>query len=380
MSKKILTALLIISSLSLTHCNEQGALFDPIGNSFSAPIAVAVDTAKNRAYVVNSNNNYAFTNATLSILDLTSPASPALLSNTSNPISIPNYSAQIYLDPATSQVYIPNRLSDNNNDTADSLLRINLDESSSSFATINTFSVGDNPFGVACCDGSGRLYVVNTGGTVNVYNPADLSTSVQISLAVTLSSGAASGASSTEVALLGSQAFVTNQAGRIYVLNTSDVGDTSKNPVDYVITNTGFTKGIATDGTLIYAVDGTGGASVLRIINPATLTPISPDTSSISEVDVSTIQTTTVALGNDPNEVIIFNAKAYVTNRGDDTVSVIDLSTNTVTTTIAAGDEPFGMAAFTSGGNNYLYVTNLVGNSISIIDLATNSVAATFAP
>lgn len=370
---------LLISSLIFTHCT--GTLFEEIGTHLAAPIAIAVDTANLRAYVVNSNNNVEFTGTTLSVLDLSDPAAPILLDHPVNPIGIPDFSGQIYLDAATKLAYVPNRLSDNNDDTNDVLLRIHLDEAAGDFGTIDEFPGGENPFGIACCDLSGRIYVAATGGALHVFNPADLSTSIQISLEIVLGDGSLfSGANSTEVVLLGDRAFVTNRGGRIYVINTAEVGDTSKNPIDYTILNVGDARGIATDGTSLFMVDGTEDGEVLRILDPSSLTPIDPDTASISEIDVSTVQTATVSLGNNPNEIVVFKGKTYVTNQDDDTVSVIDLATNTLTATVSVGDEPFGLAAFTIGSTDYLYVTNLISNSISIIDLSTNTVVSTFAP
>ncbi|MBI3540773.1 MAG: hypothetical protein HY073_01310, partial [Deltaproteobacteria bacterium] len=163
------------------------------------------------------------------------------------------------------------------------------------------------------------------------------------------------------------QAFITNRSGRIYGINTAEVGDTSKNPIDYMMTVTGGAdlRGIATDGVSLFVVDATNGAPVLRVVNPATLTLVSPDAPSFSEVDISTIQTAAVSVGTNPNEVVVFKGKAYVSNQDDGSVTVIDTTSNTVTATIAVGSQPFGMNAFTVGVTDYLYVTNLKSNSIS---------------
>lgn len=67
---------------------------------------------------------------------------------------------------------------------------------------------------------------------------------------------------------------------------------------------------------------------------------------------------------------------AYATNF-DDTVSVINVATNTVIATILAGDTPFGVI-FTPDGSR-AYVTNLFDSTISIIDTASNTVVATVA-
>lgn len=365
--------------LGITQCTS--TIFKDLGTHLAAPIAVAVNPAKLRAYVVNSNNNEEFTGASLSILDITNPASPTLLGRSGHPISIDNFSGQIYLDAAAGRLFTPNRLSSTVGVVNDRLLKITIDEAASSFGSVETITVGENPFGVACCDASGRIYVVNTGGTLQVLNPTTLASSVQVSLRVTLKSGElVTGLNSNEVVLLKTQGFVTNRTGRIYVVNTGEVGDTSKNPIDLMILNAGDARGIATDGTSLFVVDGTAKAGLLRIINPATLTPVSPDTSAVSEVDVATIQTGTVAVGEDPNEVVVFKGKAYVSNRGSNSVSAIDIASKTVTATIAVGSEPFGLAAFTVGTSDFLYVTNLVSNSISVINLANNTVVATFAP
>lgn len=365
-----------------TGTNCTGTVFTGLGTHLAAPISVAVDVARNRAYVVNSNERVEFDGASLSVLDISAPTAPTLVSISGNPVSIDNFSGQVYFDTTNLAAYVSNRLSSDRLDTTDSVLKINLDEGSGSFGSVTSNNSGDNPFGVACCDATNRVYTVSSGGTVEAYQKSDLSYA-QLSLAVTLSTGDVSGASSTEIAFDsgGTLAFVTNRGGRIYVLNTGEIGDTTKNPVDYVVTNVGEPRGAAFSTPNLTLVDGTSGAAVLRVIDTTTLTPLSPDTSGITEVDASSIQSTTVPLGNDPNEIVIHNGKAYVTNRGDDTVSVVDLSNLSATpTTITVGDEPFGLAAFTSGADNFLYVTNLASNNLSIINLATNAVVATFTP
>jgi YVTN family beta-propeller protein len=65
---------------------------------------------------------------------------------------------------------------------------------------------------------------------------------------------------------------------------------------------------------------------------------------------------------------------AYIPNYDDNTVSVIDLVTNTVTTTIPAGNAPFAVA---TSPLNKVYITNALENSVSVLDAATNSVMST---
>src|ERR1700752_3015149 len=65
---------------------------------------------------------------------------------------------------------------------------------------------------------------------------------------------------------------------------------------------------------------------------------------------------------------------AYIPNYNDNTVSVIDLATNTVTTTIPVGAAPFSVA---TSPLNRVYIGNAVGGFISVIDANTNTVMST---
>ncbi|HEX5036956.1 MAG TPA: hypothetical protein VFX30_07330 [bacterium] len=366
---------------------DDGILFKEIGLELAAPIAVAVDTAKRRAYVVNSNNNVEFTSTTFSVLDLTDPANPALLDHANNPFPQPQFSGQIYLDAAAGKAYVTNRESDNADDHVDALLSINIDEASADFGSIESFTAGENPFGIACCDAQGRLYVVNSGGegdgALLAYNPADLSTFVQISLEVNSSDhGSFSGEESEEVVLLGNRAFVTSRFGNVYVINTDEVGDGSKNPIDAVIFNDddGEYRGIATDGTFLYVADADRDVEAVRVLDPSLVPVVDPDVALINELDIAEVQVGAFEVGDEPNEVAAYNGRVYVSNRLDDTVSVIDTAANSVIATVPVGEEPYGITPFTMDGIDYVYVTNLRSNSISIIDPATNTVIRTFQP
>ncbi|MHC4230889.1 MAG: YncE family protein, partial [Planctomycetota bacterium] len=75
--------------------------------------------------------------------------------------------------------------------------------------------------------------------------------------------------------------------------------------------------------------------------------------------------------GHHPTDVAFSpdGTRVYVSNRLDDTVSVIDVSSREVTATIIVGDEPHGLLTNTSG--KYLYVLNTSSDSISVIDTTT---------
>src|SRR5215467_14560911 len=67
---------------------------------------------------------------------------------------------------------------------------------------------------------------------------------------------------------------------------------------------------------------------------------------------------------------------AYITNIGDNTVSVIDTATNTVIgSPIPVGLAPLGVAVTPDGSK--VYVANSGAATVSVIDTATNTVSAT---
>ena len=68
--------------------------------------------------------------------------------------------------------------------------------------------------------------------------------------------------------------------------------------------------------------------------------------------------------------------KAYVANGDDDEVTVINVATKAIITTIAVGDNPVG--AWT-GSNGKMFVDNEDGQSISVINVATDMVEETIA-
>jgi YVTN family beta-propeller protein len=68
---------------------------------------------------------------------------------------------------------------------------------------------------------------------------------------------------------------------------------------------------------------------------------------------------------------------AYVTNKRDNTVSIIDTVTNTVAATVAMAIDPEGVAVSRDG--KFVYVANVGSDNVSVISTASNTVAATVA-
>jgi YVTN family beta-propeller protein len=85
----------------------------------------------------------------------------------------------------------------------------------------------------------------------------------------------------------------------------------------------------------------------------------------------------TVTVGTDPYSVAInrLGTIAYVSNNQSNSVSVINLATNTVTNTITVGSNPVSLRLNPSG--SFLYVANYGSNNVDVINTTTNTVSNT---
>jgi YVTN family beta-propeller protein len=63
---------------------------------------------------------------------------------------------------------------------------------------------------------------------------------------------------------------------------------------------------------------------------------------------------------------------AYIINYGSNNVSVINTTTNNVTTNVTVGTNPYGIAIAPAGLK--VYVANQAANTVSVIDTTTNTV------
>ena len=76
-----------------------------------------------------------------------------------------------------------------------------------------------------------------------------------------------------------------------------------------------------------------------------------------------------ISVGDHPAHVVASRDSrlAFVTNAGDDTISVVDLVRRQVVTTIGTGRYPHGLRLSPDGGE--LYVANVLDGSVSVIDV-----------
>ena len=102
----------------------------------------------------------------------------------------------------------------------------------------------------------------------------------------------------------------------------------------------------------------------------------------VSVIDIATNTVAiTIPVGDRPTKVAITpdGTHAYVPQYSSTgIVSVIDTSTNTVVATVAVGDHPSGVAITPDGSR--AYVANTLADSISVIDTTTNTVVGSPVP
>lgn len=203
---------------------------------------------------------------------------------------------------------------------------------------------------IAFSPDSSRAYVTHFGQ--NYVSVIDTTTN---SVIANITAG--SGTYSVAVSPDGSHAYVTNEFS-----GTVSVIDTATNSV-VATTNVGSTPtGIAVspDGTHVYVNNDESGT--VSVIDPT------------SNTVAATINVGAGLFG------IVFSpdgSHAYVA-RGAAGISVIDTATNSVTASFNAGPEALGVAISPDG--THLYVSNFyASNTVTVVDLATDTIDATIA-
>ena len=158
------------------------------------------------------------------------------------------------------------------------------------------------------------------------------------------------GTSPTSVAWNFDYAWVTNQGS-----NTVSVIDLVYNP-GATQTLSGFHQ--PTDVLLDYP-----GIVFVSNKGNGTVVAIHPQTKQVLR---------TFQVGQSPTKMALTGVHLYVANSGSNSVSMIDLDTNTVSAPIPVGVNPSGLTVSPDG--KWVYVTNRGSNTVSVINAATNTI------
>lgn len=104
---------------------------------------------------------------------------------------------------------------------------------------------------------------------------------------------------------------------------------------------------------------------------------VNPDSNTLTVMDpVGGQKLAELAVGTDPRTVALEGrTRAFVANRGSNTVSVVNLQDLTVVATIPVGQQPYGVVV--APEDTFVFVANSGSDSISVIDTTTLQLVAT---
>jgi YVTN family beta-propeller protein len=222
------------------------------------------------------------------------------------------------------------------------------------------------PTGVAITPDRMFVYVANqTAGTVAIIGATTNSVVTTITMPLTCVGDSCVSPLTVGVAINPSPnkpfAYVTNTGsangtGFVTVINTQT--QTIVTP-SITVGSHPFGVAVTPDGAFAYVTNGTPGTE-----------------NSVSVIDTSTNAVIkTISVGSNPTGVAVnpSGSFAYVTNAGDGTVSVISTATNTVTSTITNVPSAY-FVAFTPDGSR-AYVTNQISDgTVTVINTSTGTV------
>jgi YVTN family beta-propeller protein len=351
---RIVAATLLALAASLFAAAQTLVTTVTVGND---PVAVAVNTATNKIYVVNQNSNNmtiidGATNNPSSIMTGSAPDAVAVNSVTnmiyvangsSNSVTVVNgatyntttaavgsYPDAIAVNPATNKIYVANYYG-NSVTVIDGVTN----------RPTNSVSVGTHPFALEVNSLTNMIYVADEGSNdVAVING-------QTNSVITLPVGIAD----PEALAIDPITDFIYVASANYNSNTIAVINGATNSVTNVtVGNRPAAVAVDPVSSQVYvANDGDGTVSV------------------IDEASLSILATVPVGSSPISIDIDVVTNKAYIANAvWDGTVTMIDGNTfSTVTVSIGTATWPYAIVM--NPQTNSAYVANMVGNSVSVI-------------
>lgn len=250
------------------------------------------------------------------------------------------------------------------------------------FSNLFSFYADAAPFAYISNRNSGSISVVDVSSSLVVATITDPNLLVPESVAINQ---------------YGTKAYVAYLSGVLVVdvaTNTIDGSISAGFPQGLALSPDGSRLYAARSGPGTVVVLDTASRSVVTTITLASGSGpsgivVSPDgnyvyvsnalTDTVSVIDTSTNSVVnTINVGDEPQGVAVTPGgdKLYVANALSDTVSVIDTGTQTVVSTIPVGDVPFAIAASPDGNSVYVG-NNGVSASVSVIDVSNDTVSGT---
>lgn len=242
---------------------------------------------------------------------------------------------------------------------------------------VATIDVGLNPAGIGITPDSLFAYVANNNNdTVPGQDTVSVLNLTNNTLEKTISDSSFSEPYTVTINAAGTKAYVTNS-----LITTVTIIDIATNSVSGVITGFNGPSGFAItpDGNFAYVnnygagVDS-GLATTVNVVNLATNTIVGP---------ALTVGLAPAALAITPDGAFVYVINYVDGNPGTGTISIIKTSDNSVQQNAISGfSGPFDIVITPDG--KFAYVTNFgsnnfspVGTTVSVVDLSSNTIVAT---
>lgn len=293
----------------------------------SNPSAIAVNAVTNMIYVANVENQ-GFGSVT--IIDGATDIVSATVTVGFSPKAL-------VVNPDTNKIFVANSFSNS----------VTIIDAADSNSTSNV-AVGTFPVALAVNPGTNMVYVANsaTNGTVTVINAADNNSTATVAV------GSYPGAVAVNMA-----------SGKVYVTNLYSDSVTVIDPA-----NSNGTTDVAV-GSFPFAVAINQATNKIFVVNQGD----GVGNSTVSTIDgtTDTVGAPAVTVGVLAYDIAANQAtnKVYVANRGNDTVTMIDVATNTPTTLSApvgqVWDAPRAVAV--NRATNKIYVANEISGNVTVI-------------
>ncbi|HUD01670.1 MAG TPA: YncE family protein [Rhabdochlamydiaceae bacterium] len=242
---------------------------------------------------------------------------------------------------------------------------------------VATIPVGNSPAGIAVTPNNLFAYVANNnnagipgGDTVSVLNLRNNT------VEQTISDSSFAEPYTVTINAAGTKAYVTNSGS-----TTVTILDLTTNTVTGTIGGFDGPTGLVTtpDGTKAYVINY--GGPIVGSGNGTTVSVVDLNTNVI--VGTATVGLAPAALAITPDGAYVYVVSYVDGNPGTGTISIIRTSDNSVQLNAITGfSGPFAIAITPNG--KYAYVTNFgsnnfspVGTTVSVVDISTNTIAAT---
>jgi YVTN family beta-propeller protein len=239
-------------------------------------------------------------------------------------------------------------------------------------------TVNQNPVNLVGNSSTQRIYVISQGGNATGC-PASGSNGTATGIEVSTNTIS----SVLPLGVCPIYGIMSSDNRRVFILNqgsgTVTVIDSQQNQID---ANPNLNHGTIAVGNGPIWTDLYYTGAILAVANSQsnTLSLINVSTDSFGNDTQNFGQTiATVPVGNNPSSVAVLQdgTRAYVANRGDGTVSVVSLISNTVLKTIPVAGHPISIAATTGTPLGKVYVVSPDTNLLTIIRTDNDTVYTT---